>query len=378
MSKDKVVYLIGAGASIGSFPIVKGTPAWDNKGLAECLIDFGEEIRLVSIQLSESDPVKKTAVEIASSLIETGNAAREFGNVDSFAKYLFHVGKRKLLHKLKVALTFYFVRKQVPHDLANTKRETRYLNFITSIISEKHLFPEHVKVLSWNYDYLLQNAASRFWEESFNEGDGASSRAPAFVEYYPRCGYTFQLTHKDFIDESCAALQLNGIAGLYVDQSTRGNAIFKSIFLDIKNIFGINPVPTSELLRIFHERYIRNEHLITFAWEKGSETHRFLSNTSGFIDTLTKDATILVVIGYSFPFYNREVDNKIFEVLKPTLRKIYFQDPYINGEFLRKRYSLPAQDVVSKTSSYTGVKIASGVEIEHINITDQFYIPIEV
>jgi hypothetical protein len=37
MSKDKVTYILGAGASIGTFPLVKGAGKWEKKGLADIL-----------------------------------------------------------------------------------------------------------------------------------------------------------------------------------------------------------------------------------------------------------------------------------------------------------------------------------------------------
>jgi len=89
-----------------------------------------------------------------------------------------------------------------------------------------------------------------------------------------------------------------------------------------------------------------------------------------------------VVIGYSFPFYNRETDNMIFETIKPSLQKIYFQDPKPNnnGEFLRKRYGLSKEAVTiyEDEPKFTPVGTRPGIDIEHITDTDQFYIPIEV
>ena len=38
------------------------------------------------------------------------------------------------------------------------------------------------------------------------------------------------------------------------------------------------------------------------------------------------DARILVIIGYTFPFFNREIDREIFSNM-PNLEKIYVQDP---------------------------------------------------
>lgn len=72
--------------------------------------------------------------------------------------------------------------------------------------------------------------------------------------------------------------------------------------------------------------------------------------------------TIVVVIGYSFPFFNREYDKQIFEQLKEekTCRKIYYQDPVLNGQQLKSQFNLSPQ-----------------IDIVHIDGTNNFYVPFE-
>ena len=75
-------------------------------------------------------------------MIETGRQAIKFGNIDSYAKYLYHKsGDSKLntahtLNKLKLALTYYFVRQQVCVGYRLKREEKRHLNFITSLVNE--------------------------------------------------------------------------------------------------------------------------------------------------------------------------------------------------------------------------------------------------
>ena len=57
---------------------------------------------------------------------------------------------------------------------------------------------------------------------------------------------------------------------------------------------------------------------INFAWFQDRAFINKLSEIYGLTDTL-------VVIGYSFPFFNREVDRKIIRSM-PKLKKIYIQD----------------------------------------------------
>ena len=59
---------------------------------------------------------------------------------------------------------------------------------------------------------------------------------------------------------------------------------------------------------------------ISFAWERMND--QYVQRISDCVS----DAKVLVIIGYSFPFFNREVDRIIFEKM-PSLEKIYIQDP---------------------------------------------------
>src|SRR5690606_32255913 len=61
------------------------------------------------------------------------------------------------------------------------------------------------------------------------------------------------------------------------------------------------------------------ESLLSFAWE--DERSDFLENVS----KLVADTEVLAVIGYSFPFFNREIDIRVIRAMT-KLQKVYFQD----------------------------------------------------
>ena len=61
---------------------------------------------------------------------------------------------------------------------------------------------------------------------------------------------------------------------------------------------------------------------LSFAWENEGSNYSVVQDSIEAV----KDCEVLVVIGYSFPFFNREIDRQIFKgMLK--LKKIYIQDP---------------------------------------------------
>jgi hypothetical protein len=385
MSKEKITYILGAGASIGAFPLVKGTEEWEGRGLADDLIHQADKLEYLAL-----NPINN---HVTTALREIGAWSNEFGNLDSYAKYLYHTKQFDKLGRLKLALTYYFLSNQLSIDGCASK-EKRYLNFITSIIDEKDQFPENVKVLSWNYDFLFENATSVYNDnERFIQGDKVSQHTPGFVSYFPNYGYSFQLTHKDYGNKDFSIVHLNGIAGFYLDQEDELSEVFTSVFNDFKKNGIVDKIGENDFMDFFEEKYSKKQHLLTFAWEKKSKTKASLINSYEIAQEIIKDTTILVVIGYSFPIYNREVDNMIFKEITPSLKKIYYQDPFIDGEFLRNRYNLPPQvlereeiekyeKAVTRSNStipqLPPPPYPKTLKIEQIINTDQFYIPVEL
>jgi hypothetical protein len=70
------------------------------------------------------------------------------------------------------------------------------------------------------------------------------------------------------------------------------------------------------------------------------------NRNSGYYKALKKsiDSTeILVVIGYSFPFFNREIDRLLLKESMPNLKKVYFQAP--DCEILKERFLAIRDDI---------------------------------
>ena len=77
---------------------------------------------------------------------------------------------------------------------------------------------------------------------------------------------------------------------------------------------------------------------ISFAWEEENER-------SGIIQKARQDVSetnILVVIGYSFPFFNRIIDRDIIRGMN-KLEKVYFQAPDAND--IKERFLAIRDDI---------------------------------
>jgi hypothetical protein len=108
MSKEKITYILGAGASIGAFPLVKGTEEWEGRGLADDLIHQADKLEYLAL-----NPINN---HVTTALREIGAWSNEFGNLDSYAKYLYHTKQFDKLGRLKLALTYYFLSNQLSID----------------------------------------------------------------------------------------------------------------------------------------------------------------------------------------------------------------------------------------------------------------------
>jgi hypothetical protein len=128
--------------------------------------------------------------------------------------------------------------------------------------------------------------------------------------------------------------------------------------MEVKNIFEnfSDQSPTS--LKAKFEQFYGNPKiypLVNFAWES-SHIQDYLAKA----EEIAKLTSILVVIGYSFPFFNREIDRRIIRSMT-NLTKVYIQD--INPESIIERLS----SIITESKNI--------IPIEDV---EQFYLPPEL
>jgi hypothetical protein len=345
-----ILYLIGAGASFNALPIIREVrDDKTNNLIKKSLID---EMNAFINHLSEFDEFKQ--------YINLCIEARDFSTPDTFAKFLYITNRNSDYRKFKTILSaFIFYKERIAREESNECLDKRVLSFLTMLSKNDGTFPKNVKIISWNYDsqFLLAK-------------DLANSRA----EHAPfLSNFKSHPLNKDETSDknTITMLHLNGIAG-YAFNRRFGKIQYKYLhpekgFLDIKQIFkekglGLN-LMVKDLIAIFSDP---NEGLlISFAWEKcivdTNREYYYSEERIEYARALARANDILVVIGYSFPFFNREVDKIIFDEM-PNLSKIYFQDPYLDGSFLYSRFGLNRDRV----------------KIEHIKQVSDYYVPFEL
>ncbi|MEO6313567.1 MAG: hypothetical protein ABIX01_11935 [Chitinophagaceae bacterium] len=336
---EKIVYYLGAGASSRALPVSRSSPDYcydppaGQAGLANALMDL-------DLSKEMENPANNHLTERIDALkikfVKLAKKAGEFGDVDTYAKYLNLLSPNgDEFTSLKQTLSEYFTIKQKVQGV----RDPRYLPWLVGIMNTQ-IFPNNVKVLSWNYDYQIQLAANHFRDgvgEDVTFSGAGFLHSPSLFTAFPNLDPTFN-NH-----DNLSLIQLNGIAGFGKDIHGAKESMFQSKY-------GITIADALD----FFSRDLSSE--LHFAWED-TPYHK---NLMKHVMQMIADATILVVIGYSFPFYNRDVDKQIIEKLSHSINKIYYQDPFLDGQQLFSQFGLDRR-----------------LPIEHIRNTSSFHIPFE-
>jgi hypothetical protein len=302
---SKIVYLFGAGASVGALPMVEEMEEHisrvidiiSDKNLA---LSVTEKIDNHSVGLFESKRVyQKKLIE---ELKDLKTICENHWSIDTYAKKLTLARDTKGLKKLKIILSVFFVFEQILN-----RPNLRYDFFFASIIENIYKLPENIRILTWNYDSQFEIAFSEF---SLKKDIAANQKL-----------LKVHIRNKQ-IDQSKVVgfgiFKINGSTELrYADNS------LPEFFFNPKVNYVLDLNLMENIVKMYTEAIHDTSYIpvFTFAWE-GEEFEYFWK----YMDEQIIDADILIIIGYSLPYFNRSIDRKIISNMK-YLSKVYFQSP---------------------------------------------------
>ncbi len=313
-----VTYLFGAGASCKALPMVNQMP---------------ERIRKMEELLSEKFPLKDdeffpqiehslSQFHYQSQLIDDmhwlHNTVRGYASVDTFAKKLFITNSIPELVKLKKALTIYLLLEQLLNPA-----DPRYDTFFASII-ERHAsqLPKNVRIVSWNYDQQFEKAFSQY------------SLYPAISTNQDLLNVvTKHDADPKTLGDRFTLFKINGSASAINDHPKRHLEVFREVqheltLQSVQDLVGIYAIM---------EKWRNNWFALSFAWE-GMES-KFLEG----VRTQVEKTDILVIIGYSMPYFNRDIDRLLLNDMKP--QKVYIQSP--QAGMVEARYRATMKDSIT-------------------------------
>lgn len=314
---------MGAGAS------VNGVPA--SAGLTGTMSTFKEHVAAY-FKLPTPDKGLQTN-SLLTAIEELAGEAAKHASIDTLAKRRFLKGESDEFTRLKTLLSFFFMIHQKMR-----KYDDRYDTLFATVaqrVTGRIQLPGSLNFVSWNYDSQIEMALCQLMGVADIE-----SLAEVISVFPPKLK---ELTESP----ETRLIKLNGTATLFRDAITPINMTRRLL----------SPL-TREDLDSWGKMYSEIENgskdlrpQIHFAWEEpeGGIRKRAME--------LAAVTQVLVVIGYSFPTFNRGVDREFLKALKG--KKVYVQDLEVG--------------VIDRLNALC----ESQLDVVHIEDVGQFYIPYE-
>ena len=359
MSK-RVTYLLGAGASANTIPVVAD--------MHERMKEMSRFFRtIMNRYTTESDPAKiyefnqdlyfclGTLSNLNDDIQWLIKEAEDFYTIDTLAKKFYLTNDYESLTRLKRALITYFTIEQIivlpaddkieGYNFKKNKIDKRYGSFIAAITSKRYLLSSgnpdsfaaenlnfqlsgDIKILSWNYDIqfelsmksMLTKRLLHNIKEVFNIFPNEKSKNES---------HTYKIEQNRF-----AMVKLNGDA--IWDRDLNKNLPYRPTIFDA--------IPKSDTLEQLMVEYLKAYEIgglsknilngnsaiksFNFAWEEDENfagKHPGHGKNIALAEEVAAETEILVVIGYSFPVFNRSIDSRLFKKMG-KLEKVYIQD----------------------------------------------------
>lgn len=346
----KLTYYTGAGASFNSIPTVGD--------------EFNKQFILFSQIVAENSKRYYPHAPKHLHFIEKVIEQLPFHySIDTYARKLFFNDKKEY-ESLKFLLSYFFIFKQYARNFENSvfnnvlygtlqkvfpqNRKTidqRYDVIYAALLDETTVaMPQNIFFISWNYDLQLEMSYSEFAKVSVID-------ATEKLKVYPNTNAAFESVSK-----VARFIKLNGTAGLVYQRTAKDkfdyfkfkttSELLQDCVADIRNTLDSNDAPSKQ--SILH-----------FAWE---QNYIEINHARERAKTIIGETDILVVIGYSFPIYNRRIDRDILSSLSEKAT-VYLQIPDDRYQSVEERLK---------------ATIKKGVSIHPIKDTDQFFVPDEL
>jgi hypothetical protein len=312
-----ITYLFGAGASALACPVLKGQ---GEKMIEISRKHLSDEIALIGLEPFNPNPYDKILYDIG----YFGKKALEYGTIDTYAKKLYLSNDHENeLTRLKMSVSHFFtIWESMIDDVKNPdkfeKVDHRYISLLASILEKTGngtpRIKSNFKFVTWNYDLQFERAFKSFCMDHLSWND---------MSRY--LNFRINTSNKKPLD----ICHLNGYSGFYYTHTNPNEVDTVDRGIDNKDVKTI--IKELEFtVESQHRRQISFEHHINYAWESNDLAE---SARNAAIQAFS-ETDILVIIGYSFPTFNKEIDQLLFHALRNRRTQIYYQDPNATDEFI--------------------------------------------
>ncbi len=331
MSEEvKIRYIFGAGASANAIPTVTN--------FASALEQWEKSFGLYASKVYELEPKydPRYLYTLRGWIKEVRNLTQSTFSIDTLAKMRWFQENKMEYNRIKSVISLVIHLSQ----FTNTVDE-RYDAFLASLLTKENgqfVFPENIQLLSWNYDFQFILSFEKCMDLTFDQ--------MKIIEPNPL--------------ERVPIININGSAQTTNSSKLLANPKHLDFLKLSKEESAIHEL-RRELPNIIKQTS-KTKHWgnIKFSWEKELDINQ--------INQFKPDVT--VIIGYSFPTFNREIDRLLLKDNNPS--KVYIQCNYYDGE--NDRWIDGNKEVHTKL---LGMQIHKDV-LKPIETSTEFYIPFEL
>jgi len=358
---DIILYLLGAGASCQALPLASDF----SKSLNSFAADFKKEIYKQKQQARNNrkrvdSAWEEPANELQKAVNWLAEETSHHFSVDTFAKKLFLRRDRENLRKLRATLSAYLIAEQARKNV-----DMRYDSFIASVArfdqKDEYIYlPRHIQILTWNYDTQLEKAFYGFCEDEGTVKNKITFNTNQIRRINGCCGQSYPGNIGNFDKYFCAVWEATQDAGWKAAIN-----LYKEYMSKPLPPFPLSPKAASH--GILEPPLIGDDPNIFFAWEHQTLQLARLTNQTPNLPFLSglEAVSVIIVIGYSFPYFNREIDELIFKKFGGNnLRRVYLQCPERDQNAIKERLKKLLPSFSQPIVQITG--------------TDLFYIPDEL
>lgn len=337
----KIAYYLGAGASYNSCPILENQAEMMIKvavfeireytsksngsgGFISSTFNFNSE--------EKNSLSKDNQLQILWHIGYFGNKAKEYNTIDTYARKLFLNDEITELNLLKMSVSvffdlwenFYESRYENLSDFKYQKIDNRYKSIFSILLNKNDgiKLNNNFKFISWNYDLQIESAFKMFLK---NEEENDFNKINEHFKF------------KEIQDNSEVndLFHLNGHRGFFTDRTNKEDE--KEFIIKISNKFEEYWNNIKWLFDSTERGSANFNNFIKYAWE-----HNLNDNFFKKITKVMSDTEILIIIGYSFPAFNREIDQYLFSKILPSkIKKIIYQDPNGTTQLIENLFEIP-------------------------------------
>jgi hypothetical protein len=338
--EKRLTYYIGAGASFHSMPL--------QTDMYERLDLFLRCIATATKTYADKQEIQN----ILNSFRRIINEVQRSTSYDAYAKELYDNNSLDLLRSAKVLLSSFFLFEHFNKEdvaifdaernsaefslMQKVKRQMdkRYRTFWGHIFNNRDReLPKSIRIISWNYDLQLEISHSIYTKLPL--GDSINS-----LKIHPICK-----------SEVPSIIKLNGTAGYFYAHNEPVHHISDFQYEDYNtNMKQLVDIIIAGCNKTYTQPYLN------FAWEKSEFQKASIERAKEIIRTTTD----LIIVGYSFPRFNREIDRQILGA-EDNIKSVYYQTL--------------AQDFPVQRENLRSVSASVGEKAKLTDSLDLFFIP---